>query len=372
VGLTSRRSPRGAAPSGYRRAGRRRSSVARRRREPELAVLRDFLEREVPWRRTLVLTGGPGIGKTTLWEAGIDRARDAGLRLLTARPSSAEAGLPFAALIDLCETVERGTPGIGDEIPVPDGIDDLLGARVAGLSVPVRKLLLALALGGELRMSELLAVGDRAALGAPSMPGCSCSKGTARVLRIRCWQRQRANTHAGPSGASCTSPWRAARAAPRPGGRRRRPTPAGAAPRACDPGHRPRPGERLASAERCEALLELASDTDAGEAAAKLARAATTYAELGFRFDAGGCLLTLGRSQRRFKKWGAAGLSLDQAVDAFEKMGSDGWAERARSERSRVGGRRRGSSDELTPAERRVAALASEGLSSKEIAHGCS
>ena len=44
-------------------------------REPELAALAAFLG---SGRRALLLTGAPGIGKTTLWEAGIARARAAG------------------------------------------------------------------------------------------------------------------------------------------------------------------------------------------------------------------------------------------------------------------------------------------------------
>ena len=47
--------------------------------------------------RTLVLTGAAGIGKTTLWEAGITCARERGLRVLLARPSGAEARLSYAA-----------------------------------------------------------------------------------------------------------------------------------------------------------------------------------------------------------------------------------------------------------------------------------
>jgi ATP-dependent Clp protease ATP-binding subunit ClpA len=38
-------------------------------REPELAVLEEFLDRDTPWLAPL-LTGGPGIGKTALWERG--------------------------------------------------------------------------------------------------------------------------------------------------------------------------------------------------------------------------------------------------------------------------------------------------------------
>jgi len=72
-------------------------------RERELAAVRAFLAGTEP--RTLVLSGGAGIGKTTLWEAGIHVARERGARVLAVRPHAAEAGLAFAGLIDLCDGV---------------------------------------------------------------------------------------------------------------------------------------------------------------------------------------------------------------------------------------------------------------------------
>jgi DNA-binding NarL/FixJ family response regulator len=77
-------------------------------RELELGVLRRHFEAGVSGR-SLMITGGAGIGKTTLWEAGIDWARELGYRVLVARPSSAEARLSFAALIDMFETVDAET-----------------------------------------------------------------------------------------------------------------------------------------------------------------------------------------------------------------------------------------------------------------------
>lgn len=74
-------------------------------RQSELEAIHELLKGEASLG-TLVLTGGPGIGKTTLWEAGVAAAREQGLGLLAARPSGAEARLSFTALIDLFEGVE--------------------------------------------------------------------------------------------------------------------------------------------------------------------------------------------------------------------------------------------------------------------------
>ena len=124
----------------------------------------------------------------------------------------------------------------------------------------------------------------------------------------------------------------------------------------------------LASARRCTALRRLASSPYDEEAAAELAEAATTYRDLGLRFDEARSLLALGRAQRRWKKWGAARSSLEEAAAVFDELGSPGWAEEARSELERVGARRPRPAGELTPAEQRVAELAADGLSNKEIA----
>jgi DNA-binding NarL/FixJ family response regulator len=75
-------------------------------REAELLGLEGFLDARGAVR-SHVLTGGPGIGKTTLWKAGVDLAAQRGLRVLSARGSGAETRLSSAALIDLLDGVER-------------------------------------------------------------------------------------------------------------------------------------------------------------------------------------------------------------------------------------------------------------------------
>jgi DNA-binding CsgD family transcriptional regulator len=76
-------------------------------REPELAVLAEFLGQGTGWP-ALLLTGGPGIGKTALWERALRLAHDRGIRVLAARPSGAEAELSFAGLFDLLEGMDIG------------------------------------------------------------------------------------------------------------------------------------------------------------------------------------------------------------------------------------------------------------------------
>ena len=123
-----------------------------------------------------------------------------------------------------------------------------------------------------------------------------------------------------------------------------------------------------ASTQRCEALVRLASGGYDEKAAALMVQSADTYAGLGFRFDRPRTLLALGRVQRRLRKWGAARTSLEDAAAAFDDLDSPGWAEAARSELARVGARRPRAPGDLTEAERRVAELAAEGLSNKQIA----
>ncbi|HEY7076863.1 MAG TPA: AAA family ATPase [Solirubrobacteraceae bacterium] len=118
----------------------------------------------------------------------------------------------------------------------------------------------------------------------------------------------------------------------------------------------------LAGARRARALTADPVDADA------LAAAADEYGRLGLRFDRARTLLAAGRAQRRLKQWGAARESLEGAAAAFGELGSDGWAELARGELARVGGRRPRESGELTPTERDVVELASTGLANKEIA----
>ena len=68
-------------------------------RGDELAAIEAFLDESGP--RGVLLEGEPGIGKTSVWAAGVDAARARGMAVLVARPTSAEVRLSFSGLSDL-------------------------------------------------------------------------------------------------------------------------------------------------------------------------------------------------------------------------------------------------------------------------------
>ena len=84
-------------------------------RDAELSVITRFLDSLVARSEILVLEGEPGIGKTTLWLATVEQARERGFRVLSCRPSAAEARLSYASLADVltgaCDSVVDALPG---------------------------------------------------------------------------------------------------------------------------------------------------------------------------------------------------------------------------------------------------------------------
>ena len=100
-------------------------------RDAELARTAAFLDALSSGPSGLVIEGEAGAGKTTLWLAGVEEARERGYRVLETRPAEAEAGLPFAGLGDLVESV---VDEVIEELPEPQA--DAL--RVALLLTPPR------------------------------------------------------------------------------------------------------------------------------------------------------------------------------------------------------------------------------------------
>ena len=91
-------------------------------REAELAALRDFLVGISEGATALFLEGDAGMGKTTLWSAGVADAEARGLRVLRAVPAESETELSFAGLGDLLDPV------------LGDALDALVPAQRRALS----------------------------------------------------------------------------------------------------------------------------------------------------------------------------------------------------------------------------------------------
>src|SRR3954454_22911673 len=78
-------------------------------RDEELRRLDAFVDAAAQGSKVLVLSGEAGIGKTSLLQAAVDRARASDFVVIEARPTEAERRLAFASLGDLFA-------GRGDEI----------------------------------------------------------------------------------------------------------------------------------------------------------------------------------------------------------------------------------------------------------------
>jgi DNA-binding CsgD family transcriptional regulator len=85
-------------------------------REAELAAVESFLAAASSSAQTLVLEGEPGVGKTTLWRAGVTEARRRGLRVLACSPGSGETSLAFTGLGDLLREALRD---VRETLPAP-------------------------------------------------------------------------------------------------------------------------------------------------------------------------------------------------------------------------------------------------------------
>ncbi len=74
-------------------------------RELELAILHRFLDSIPTGPSAVLLSGDPGIGKTTVWREGLAGAQQLRYRTLSCGPVEAETRLSYAALGDLLEPI---------------------------------------------------------------------------------------------------------------------------------------------------------------------------------------------------------------------------------------------------------------------------
>jgi DNA-binding CsgD family transcriptional regulator len=131
-------------------------------RGAELGAVEGFLG-PGPAGRALVLSGEPGIGKSTLWEAGVGLARSRGFAAWFTRASEAEAQLSFAGLADL---VEAAGAGVLAGLPGPQRhAVEVAVRRAEPAGAPPEPLAIAAGLLGALRLAAgagpvLVAVDD--------------------------------------------------------------------------------------------------------------------------------------------------------------------------------------------------------------------
>jgi DNA-binding CsgD family transcriptional regulator len=122
----------------------------------------------------------------------------------------------------------------------------------------------------------------------------------------------------------------------------------------------------MASSRRCRGLLAAARGA-LDEALADFQAALVDHDAVPLPFDRARTLLVYGAALRRAKRKADARDRLEEAAAAFEELSATAFAERARAELARIGGRRR-SEGGLTATERQIAGLVAEGRSNKEVA----
>ncbi len=124
----------------------------------------------------------------------------------------------------------------------------------------------------------------------------------------------------------------------------------------------------VAAAARCRALLLAAEGT---WTVAAVRRSLSLFDGLPLAFERARTLFTVGQIHRRRREKGLARRALADALAAFGDLGTLVWAGRARAELARVPVRRPADGHDpsgLTPTEERIARLAVEGLTNREIA----
>jgi DNA-binding CsgD family transcriptional regulator len=121
----------------------------------------------------------------------------------------------------------------------------------------------------------------------------------------------------------------------------------------------------LSQAARLRALV--AAETGrTDEALALIDEALALHERMPGPFERGRTLLARGVVLRRARRKRDAREALGQALSIFDELGTPLWAERARVELARIGGRT--ATGDLTATERRVAELVARGRSNKDVA----
>ncbi|MBX7451081.1 AAA family ATPase [Mycolicibacterium sp. 3033] len=128
----------------------------------------------------LLLEGPPGIGKTTVWSAALDIAREEGFRVLSTRPAASESVLAYASLADVLAGVDAAYRA---ELPAPQqhALDRvLLRAGVDGAAIGPRAVA-----AGFLSLLERLAEQSPVLLAIDDMQWLDSSSEAALTFAVR-------------------------------------------------------------------------------------------------------------------------------------------------------------------------------------------
>ena len=117
---------------------------------------------------------------------------------------------------------------------------------------------------------------------------------------------------------------------------------------------------------RCRGLLQ-AAEGDLEAALASCEQALEVHERMPAPFERARTLLIYGTILRRIKRRKAAREAIEAALSIFEALPAPVWADNARAELARIGGRAP-SGGGLTESERRIAELVAAGKSNKETA----
>jgi hypothetical protein len=174
-------------------------------RDAELAEVQRFVDAVAEGPAALILEGVAGIGKTTLWQSGMELARARGYRVLSCRAEETEARLSYTGLGDLLD-IEL------PELPAPQkrALDvALLRAEVEG-SQPDQRAVSVATLGVLRAFSKstpvLIAIDDVQWLDAPSAKVLSFAARRLENEAVRLLVTLRAGPLANPLGLVRTTP----------------------------------------------------------------------------------------------------------------------------------------------------------------------
>lgn len=113
-------------------------------RGAEMAAIEDFLDTPADPLRTLVLEGDAGIGKSTLWQAGVRAAEKRSYLVLQSRPAETEQGMDYVALGDMFRSISQealtSLPGpqrhaVAAAVLVTEGAGAPVDARALGVGI---------------------------------------------------------------------------------------------------------------------------------------------------------------------------------------------------------------------------------------------